>query len=37
VTASSHPTSPNTSDVHRFPRDCHQHYLLRFPRYSAVH
>ena len=20
-----------------FPRDCHQHYLLRFPRYSAVH
>ncbi len=21
----------------RFPRDCHQHYLLRFPRYSAVH
>ena len=21
----------------RFPRDCHQHYLLRVPRYSAVH
>ncbi len=22
---------------HRFPRDCHQHDLLRFPRYSAMH
>ena len=21
----------------RFPRDCHQHYLLRVPRYGAVH
>ena len=37
MTSSPHRTSPHTSNVHRFPRDCHQHYLLRFPRYGAVH
>ena len=29
--------SPRTFHALRFPRDCHQHYLLRVPRYSAVH
>ncbi len=29
--------SPRTVNALRFPRDCHQRYLLRVPRYSAVH
>lgn len=34
-----HKMLPNTNGRvnQRFPRDCHQHDLLRFPRYSAVH
>ena len=31
------PYPVHRSGNHRFPRDCHQHYLLRVPRYSAVH